>query len=70
MDDFTRADIGRLQSETGSWPPRDGEIIIERSSLEFSGAAVGDSLLLGIADTTPRNLPVAGVVRDVGLAPG
>jgi putative ABC transport system permease protein len=70
LDDFTRADIGRLHSETGSWPPRDGEITIERSSLEFSGATVGDSLLLGVADSTPRNLPVAGVVRDVGLAPG
>ncbi len=53
-----------------SWPPRDGEIIIERSSLEFSGASVGDSLLLGVADSTPKSLPVAGVVRDVGLAPG
>jgi len=70
LDDFTRTDIGRLHSETGSWPPRDGEIIIERSSLQFSGAAVGDSLLLGVADSTPRSLPVAGVVRDVGLAPG
>jgi putative ABC transport system permease protein len=65
LDDFTRTDIGRLHSETGSWPPRDGEIIIERSSLEFSGAAVGDSLLLGVADST-QGLPVAGVVRDVG----
>jgi putative ABC transport system permease protein len=70
LDDFTRSDIGRLQSEMGAWPPRDGEIIIERSSLEFSGASVGDSLLLGITDSTPKSLPVAGVVRDVGLAPG
>jgi putative ABC transport system permease protein len=70
LDDFTRSDIGRLQPESGAWPPHDGELIIERSSLEFSGATVGDSILLGVGDASPRSLPITGVVRDVGLAPG
>lgn len=69
-DDFTHADIGKLQSESGDWPPRDGEIIIEASSLEFSGANVGDPLQLTREGAPSVALPVRGVVRDVSQAPG
>jgi putative ABC transport system permease protein len=70
LDDFGRDDIARLQPDGGSWPPRDGEVVIERSSLEFSGATVGESILLSVGESTPQNLPIAGIVRDVSLAPG
>ena len=69
-DDFSAIRIGIVKPESGTWPPRDGEIIVEASSLEFSGTAVGESLLVEMTDAAPRRLAVAGVARDVGLAPG
>lgn len=68
--DFETQDIGRLQSERGTWPPRDGEVVIERSSLEFAGAALGETLALQVGKGPQRALRVTGIARDVGLPPG
>lgn len=69
LDDFERPDIGLLRGEVGEWPPRDGSLVIERSALEFSGATVGEDLTLRVGKAM-HALPVRGIVRDVGLAPG
>ena len=69
-DDFTAIRIGALHPEVGAWPPLDGAIVIERSSLDFSAASVGESLKVAIGDRSPFALQVTGVARDVGLAPG
>ena len=70
LDDYAGKDIGRLAPESGSWPPGKGEIVIERSALEFSGATVGDSIRVAVGDAPPLSLRVVGTVRDVSLAPG
>ena len=70
LQDWNARDIGALKSERGTWPPRDGEIVIETSSLEFSGATIGASLTFQAGKNAPRALPVTGVARDVGLPPG
>ena len=69
-DDFERQNIGRLQSEHGTWPPRDDGIVIEQSSLEFSAANVGEPVTLQVGKSAPVAVSVTGVARDVGLAPG
>lgn len=70
VEDFSAVTIGTLRPEAGAWPPDDGSLIIERSSLDFSGAAVGDDVRVSWGTAPPVALPVRGVVRDVGLAPG
>jgi putative ABC transport system permease protein len=70
LDEFQAADIGKLESERGTWPPRDGEIVIEKSSLEFSGAAPGEAITLQFGKLAPRALPITGVAHDVSLPPG
>lgn len=70
LDDFTRTTIGALRVESGTWPPRDGEVVIERSALAYSGATVGEPALISVGSSPPRALPVSGIVRDVSLAPG
>ena len=62
--------IGRLVPVQGAWPPVDGGFVIEHSSVEYSGAAVGDSVVVRVGDGEPVRLPIAGVARDAGLAPG
>ena len=70
LDDFSRDDIGRLQPEIGEWPPSDGQVVIERSSLEFAGAALDQPITLSFGGNAVRTLGVSGIVRDVSLAPG
>jgi putative ABC transport system permease protein len=62
--------IGTLQPQSGEWPPREGALTVERSSLEFAGIGIGESLTLRVGDGAELALPVTGVVRDAGLAPG
>lgn len=70
LDDVTRDDIGRLQDVQGGWPPLDGDIMIEHSSLGYSGAVNGQELLLAAAGKESVALKVGGSVRDVSVAPG
>ena len=70
LDDVARPDIGRLQDVEGAWPPLDGEIMIEHSSLAYSGAVNGQELVLAAAGKEPVSLKVGGRVRDVAVAPG
>lgn len=61
--------IGSINWESGA-PPADGTLTVERSSLEFSGAAIGEEVVLSIGDSATMTIPVRAVARDVGLAPG
>jgi len=70
LADFSPAAIARLQPEAGAWPPPEGALVIERSSLDFAGAQVGEALAVKLAGREPQALAVAGIVRDVSLAPG
>ena len=68
--DLATSAIGRVVRDRGTWPPADGALVIEHSSLEFSELAIGDSgaVRLGTGDVV--RLPITGVARDAGLAPG
>ena len=70
LDDFVANRIGKVVTESGVWPPKDGDIVIERSSREFSGIAEGDSVVVQVGDGDAVVVPVTGVSRDVGLPPG
>lgn len=70
LADFAPAAIARLQPEGGAWPPPDGTLVIEKSSFDFAGAVLGETLAVKAAGASPQALVVAGVVRDVSLAPG
>ena len=69
-DDFVTNRIGVIKPDAGAWPPRDGALVIEHSSVDFAGVALGDSLTIHIGDGPRLSLPVSGISRDVGLAPG
>jgi putative ABC transport system permease protein len=64
------AKIGRLILEAGSWPLEPGTIAIEQSSLELSGAVIGETVDVVIDGGESVQFKVSGIVRDVGLAPG
>ncbi|HTD28835.1 MAG TPA: ABC transporter permease, partial [Xanthomonadaceae bacterium] len=70
FDEFSTPGIGKLESEHGTWPPHDGEIAVEKSSLAFSGATLGETITLQTGKATALKLPVTGVAHDVSLPPG
>jgi putative ABC transport system permease protein len=70
LDDYGARDIARIDGIAGTWPPRDGEIAIEKSSLGFSGITLGDAVNLRFAGGAAASLPAAGIAHDVSLAPG
>lgn len=70
VDDFTAVRIGTIAPEVGAWPPGDGALVIERSSVDFSGAGIGELVSIAVGKGEPLVLPIAGIARDVGLAPG
>lgn len=63
-------DIGQLRPERGTWPPRDGEIVLEPSSLDFAGSGLGQHLRISVGGRAALDLPVSGITRDVSLPPG
>ena len=69
-DDPSARRIGRLRGESGDWPPGAGAMTVERSSVDFSGASVGESVRLRVGDGDAVDVRVSGIARDVGLAPG
>ncbi|MGE0442235.1 MAG: FtsX-like permease family protein [Gemmatimonadales bacterium] len=68
-DDFAQRRIGLLKPEEGDWPPAAGGLVVERSSVDFAAISVGEAVTVVVGDSAVA-LPVTGVVRDVGVAPG
>ena len=69
-DDYGAYRIGRLHREAGAWPPAEGDVVIEKSSIEFSGVRVGEPVPVAVGRGDAQPINITGIVRDVGLAPG
>jgi len=68
--DFGDIRLDRFTPDAGAWPPGDGEVLIERSSLSVARAAIGDRVIVRTSDHIERPLRIAGTVHAAGLAPG
>ena len=70
IDGDTPVLIGRIAPLEGRWPPRDGAWVVEASSLEFANTHIGATLSVRVGAGKAFDLPVTGIARDVGVAPG
>ena len=70
LENYDDGRMARLQADSGAWPPAEGQVLIERSSLEFSDASLDEALLFRLGHADPGALRLTGVLRDVSLAPG
>jgi putative ABC transport system permease protein len=68
VDDYARIRVGKLQRERGAWPPRAGEMLVERDAFQVAGARIGDDLIVKTPGGAPRTLRITGSVHDVGQA--
>ncbi|HNY17306.1 MAG TPA: ABC transporter permease [Treponemataceae bacterium] len=62
-----RADV--VTSVSGSWPPREGEALIEKAAVSLLGSAGANELEINLGDGVARPVKNAGVVHAPGLPP-
>ena len=59
-----------MSPKVGPWPPADGTLTIETSSVAFSGASIDEDVQLTFGANTAVPARIKGIARDVTLAPG
>ncbi len=64
--DYESIRVGKVRSQSGAWPPPDRQVLIERASLGWMGAQVGDTVLVKTWNGHLRELRIAGTVHDPG----
>jgi putative ABC transport system permease protein len=67
LNDYKDIKLDKVKSDQGSWPPREGQILIERQAVSVIGAEIGDLLQLKNSSGLSGNLTMEGIVHDVGL---
>ena len=63
--DFENTRVFRLRPVSGAWPPPKEEVLIERSSTDWMGAQVGDTVVVETPSGKQRQLRIAGTVHDL-----
>lgn len=67
VPDFTAMQIDKVTPMAGSWPAGREELLIERLSLDYVGAELGDTLAIELPDGSAKTLTVTGLVHDANV---
>lgn len=69
INDYDQVRLDRFSPDQGQYPPKTGEILLERAALRLVGLKVGDTATVKIPDGAPVDLKMTGVVHAPGLPP-
>jgi putative ABC transport system permease protein len=69
IPDYKDIHINKLKLISGSWPPPERQMLIERSGLDDLKAGVGETVEVECSDKKIRSLRIAGVVHDINQNP-
>ena len=69
IDNFKKQKINIFENYEGKFPPDKGEILLERSALNFSGKKINENIIIKLQDIPEKNIRITGTVYDMGLAP-
>jgi putative ABC transport system permease protein len=69
-EDYHDMRVNKLLPESGDWPPRNGTLLLERSSLSATGAQVGDTALIEAPNGQHRELVISGLAHDLTVVSG
>lgn len=58
-----------VREETTSWPPKTGEVILEKSALQVAGFSVGDAITVESPSGARVKLHIAGLAHDINTIP-
>src|SRR5688572_12152555 len=68
VHDYGNIRVSKLVPEEGAWPPRNGEILIERDAFQVAKAKIGDVVRVKTANGVEQPLVITGSAHDVGQA--
>ena len=64
IDNYEDIRIWKIWPQSGAWPPAKHEFLLERASLDFANANVGDKVTIKTPDGKLRQMRLAGIVYD------
>lgn len=70
LPDIVSGQIDKILPTEGDWPPPERTILIERSSLDSLGKAIGDVVQIEAPNGEVRELKIAGTVHDLNVVSG
>ncbi len=65
IPDFERQTVDIVEPEEGAWPPRRREILIERLSMRYANAIIGQPIRIRMDDGREYELQVVGTTHDM-----
>ncbi len=65
LRDYNDIRVNKVWPKVGAWPPPEHEFLIERSSVTYLKARVGDTALIELPDGKQRRMRIAGVAHDL-----
>ncbi len=69
LPDFADQPMDLVSPESGTWPPKRGEVVFERSSRTVADLATGRTITVDIGPDTTRTLVTGGFAHEPGAAP-
>ena len=69
IPDYVNQKVNIVRSLSGAWPPGNGDVLLERSSLAGLGVKQGGVIMVETTDGRKRTLKVTGVVYDPSQIP-
>lgn len=69
IPDYSEQRVNIIKPQSGAWPPGDGDVLLERSSLAELGVSTGQSITVETPAGRKRTLKVTGVVYDPSQIP-
>ena len=64
IPDYIKQRVNIVRPQSGDWPPGDGDVLLERSSLKDLGISQGDRITIETTSGRKRSMKVAGSVYD------
>ncbi|MGB0384603.1 MAG: FtsX-like permease family protein [Ardenticatenaceae bacterium] len=65
IPDYNNIRVSKVSPDGGAWPPQDHDILIERSALGLTKAAIGDMVTIKTPSGKERQVRVAGQSHDL-----
>lgn len=69
LPDFTNQQLDLVSPESGSWPPRRGEIVFERSTKTLTSITQGQPVVISLGPDKTKTLIAGGFASEPGAAP-
>lgn len=69
IPDYSKQKVNIIKSQNGAWPPGDGDVLLERSSLAELGLTIGQSIQVETPNGRKRTLKITGTVYDPSQIP-